>query len=489
MKQHAAFAFAFAFVALGTGTAAAQIGGHRAPDETPILMDSSQIIGKATDDGTLRGYIHTGETGHEVIPGGPPPSRILFVNNCKAETTSTGGAGCRITRGGSNNSITNTSTIASGNLSAYSGSTNTWNSIMTCVRQTFAPFGITVTDTNPGNVPHFEAMAAGTPTQVGFSNGVAGVAPFTCGIINNAITFSFLNLNPNDVNDACWTIAQEAAHAFGLSHEMLAADPMTYIPNPPSKRFQNQSACIGTQGCCQPAQECQCGPTMQNSYQRLLDIFGPSNPTPPTIVIETPTANSQVTPGFVVRANVTDDQGVESVQLLIDNTAIATLSTAPYAFNAPMTLAEGTHMVTIRAYDTLGSEGTQTISVIVGDPCNSNSDCSGQGEDLVCVDGRCVPGQNTPGGLGSTCNSPDECISGLCATKDGENRCVESCDLNANACPNDFACLSNGAGGGLCWPDPGGCLGCSTDGRPDPTLPIFAGLLVGFLLVRRRRRN
>src|SRR5690606_15450236 len=130
-----------------------------------------------------------------------------------------------------------------------------------------------------------------------------------------------------------------------------------------------------------------------------------SNPTPPTIVIETPTANSQVTPGFVVRATVTDEQGVDSVQLLIDNAPTATLQTAPYAVNAPMTLADGTHMVTIRAYDTLGSEGTSTISVIVGDPCNDNSDCSGQGSDLVCVDGRCVPGQNTPGGLGSTCDS------------------------------------------------------------------------------------
>jgi MYXO-CTERM domain-containing protein len=487
MKQHASVAFAFALLGLVAGTATAQIGGQRAPDETPLAMDSSQIIGREAD-GKLRGYVFTGEPAETVLPGAPP-SRILFVNNCKGETTSTGGAGCRITRGNSNNSLTNTSTIASGNLAAYSGSTTTWNSIMTCVRQTFAPFGITVVDVNPGNVPHFEAMAAGLPTQIGFSNGVAGVAPFTCGIINNAISFSFLNLNPSDVNDACWTIAQESAHAFGLSHEMLAADPMTYIPNPPVKRFVDQSACIGTQGCCQPAQECQCGPTMQNSYQELLDIFGPSNPTPPTIVIETPTANSQVTPGFVVRATVTDPEGVESVQLLIDGTAIATLQTPPYAFNAPMTLAQGTHMVTIRAFDATGSEGTATVSVIVGDPCNDNGDCSAQGSDLVCVDGRCVAGSNTPGGLGSTCTAAIDCLSGQCATKDGENKCVESCDTAADGCPDGFSCLSNGAGGGLCWPGGGGCLGCSTDGSPSPTGPIGAGILLAAVLVRRRGRK
>jgi NAD(P)-dependent dehydrogenase (short-subunit alcohol dehydrogenase family) len=213
MKKHATFAFAIALLGLGTGTAAAQIGGARSPDEPPLAMDSSLIIGRE-EAGKLRGYIHTGEAGETIIYGAPP-SRILYVNNCKGETTSTGGAGCRITRGSVNNSITNTSTIASGNLSAYSGSTTTWNAIMTCVRATYAPFGITVTDINPGSVPHWEAMAAGTPTQVGFSNGVAGVSPFTCGVINNAITFNFLNLNPSDVNDACWTIAQESAHAFG----------------------------------------------------------------------------------------------------------------------------------------------------------------------------------------------------------------------------------------------------------------------------------
>jgi hypothetical protein len=487
MKKHTTLAVAIALLGLGTGSAAAQIGGSRAPDQAPIPMDSSLIVGKTADDGSLRGYIFTGEPGDTVI-NGVPSSRILFVNFCQGETTSTGAAGCRITRGNSNNSLTNTSTIASGNLAAYSGSATTRNAILTCVRQTYAPFGIMVTDVNPGSVPHFEAMAAGTPTQVGFSNGVAGVSPFTCGIINNSISFSFANLNPTDVNDICWTIAQESAHSFGLAHEMLASDPMTYITNPPSKRFQNQSACVGTSGCCQPSQECQCGPTTQNSYQMILDVFGPSNPTPPNIVIETPTANSQVTPGFVVRATVTDDQGVESVSMIIDGNAIATLSTPPYAFNAPMTLAEGTHMVGIRASDTNGSEGTQTISVIVGDPCNDNGDCSAQGSDLVCVDGRCVPGSNTPGGLGSTCTLPTECISGMCATKDGENKCVETCDPNATGCPDGFDCLSNGAGGGLCWPGGGGCLGCSTDGGPQPTLPIGAGLLLAAVLVRRRAR-
>ncbi len=449
---------------------------------------SADIVGSPNGPGGLiTGYIHTGEP---AVPHGNLGSRIIYLNNCKGETTSTGAPGCRITRG-SNNSRTNTSSIASGNLAAYTGSDATWDAIVQCVRETYAPFNVTITATDPGNVPHFEAMAAGLPTQIGFSSATGGVAPFSCGIINNAITFSFLNASPNNVNQACWIIAQETAHAFGLSHSMNASDPMTYIPNPPMKRFQNTSSCIGTQGCCQPAQECQCQEpgNMQNSYQKLMDIFGPSTPTPPMITIETPMNNANVSAGFVVRAMVTDESGVESVELLIDDTPVSTVLTGPYAFNAPMTIAPGPHVVTIRAIDSGGTAGTASVNVQVGEPCGNDAACAAQGAGLVCVDGRCVAGESQPGGLGTECNAATDCVSGLCATKDGENRCVESCDLNANACPNDFACLSNGAGGGLCWPDPGGCLGCSTDGRPDPTLPIFAGLLVGFLLVRRRRRN
>lgn len=459
------------------GTAAAQ---HSASDE---------IVGSPNGPGgMITGYIYTGEP---TLPHGTISSRIIFLNNCKGETTSTGAPGCRITRG-TNNSRTNTSSIASGNLAAYTGSDSTWNAIVQCVRETYAPFNVTVTATDPGpNTPHFEAMAAGLPGQIGFSSQTGGVSPFSCGIINNAISFSFLNASPNNVNQACWIIAQETAHAFGLSHSMNASDPMTYIPNPPMKRFQNTSSCIGTQGCCQPSQECQCQEpnNMQNSYQRLMDIFGPSTPTPPVIMFETPMDNANVSAGFVVRVNVMDESGVESVALLIDNQQIAEILTPPYAFNAPMNITPGPHTVTIRAIDGGGTEGTASVDVQVGEPCGNDDACAAQGAGLVCVDGRCVPGETQPGGLGTTCTSATECVSGLCATKDGENRCVESCDLAADACPDGFDCLSNGAGGGLCWPGGGGCLGCSTDGRPSPIAPIGAGLFVAFLVLRRRRRT
>ena len=162
-------------------------------------------------------------------------------------------------------------------LAPYTGSDTTWNAIVACVRENYAPFNIQVVTTEPpASTSYFEAFAAGLPSNVGFPSTTAGVASAACGVIPNAISFSFLNANPGDVLDACWTISQESAHNFGLSHTMLASDAMTYIGNPARKRFVNQTACIGTQGCCSPSQECQCGVpnNEQNSYQKLLTIFG-----------------------------------------------------------------------------------------------------------------------------------------------------------------------------------------------------------------------
>jgi uncharacterized protein (TIGR03382 family) len=40
-------------------------------------------------------------------------------------------------------------------------------------------------------------------------------------------------------------MAQEIAHSFGLDHEMLPADPMTYLDYPGERTFQNEMASCG----------------------------------------------------------------------------------------------------------------------------------------------------------------------------------------------------------------------------------------------------
>ena len=232
----------------------------------------------AAGHGTL-GYIRVDNPDTVYPPAQPdtafvPPSRILFINWCDGNCVLTGGV--EDSRANTSSIITGTRTIA-----PYSGDANLRAQILACVRGAYARFDLQVVDVDPGNVPHWEAIAAGLPAQGGFQSIFAGIAPFTCGVIPNAITFSFLNLDPRNVLFACRIIAQESAHAFGLTHEFDSRDYMSYLEVPPAKSFVDESLCIGTQGCCQPATECMCGPTMQNSYQAILAVFGAPGSNPP----------------------------------------------------------------------------------------------------------------------------------------------------------------------------------------------------------------
>ena len=321
----------------------------------------------------------------------PPPARILYLNDCKPD-------GCLITTGPFDDSRIDRTSIPrhGGMLAPYRGSAAAWDATVACVRANYAPFTIRVVTTDPGDVPHFEAYAAGLPSELGFPGPLNGVASISCGVIPNAMSFSFLNLDPEDVQEACWTISQETAHNFGLAHSMLAADVMTYLSIPSRKSFVDQAACIGTQGCCLPHRECQCGDVEQNSHQRLLAIFGAIGATPPDIVIDEPARGASVLPGFAVRATVTDWNGVEQVELIIDGVAVARRLAPPYQLSAPTDLGPGLHTVTIRAADTDGFTADASVVVAVDRACTDDLSCAVAGPDRVCVEGRCVPPTVSP---------------------------------------------------------------------------------------------
>jgi hypothetical protein len=432
-----------------------------------------------------------GDQAHLSKAGGPPPSRLIFMNDCKP-------GGCNIVPG-NEDSRRNRSTIArrTSLVPEFPFSDAVWAETLACVRETYARFDITVTDEDPCpdpnsgcTTPHWEIVVAGTPADISYPNNAGGVSPFDfdeCSIIDNSITYAFAEVMGNDPDVLCWVIAQETAHSFGLDHEFLATDPMTYISNPTSKRFQDTLADCGEN----EARQCYCGRNKQNSVAELFAIFGTAPPSPPTVEITAPVAGQGVDPGFRVGVEIEDTQGVQMVELVVDGVVTTTLLSPPWAFNAPADLVTGGHRVEVRATDLAGTPGTDSVEVLVGGPCDAEDDCAALGDTYTCVGGRCVPGPGTDGGLGEACDSPAECASGMCATLNGENHCAEPCSPGGVAqCPGGFACLENGAGGGLCWPtESGGCLGCSSGGATgaDPLLPIAAGLVIGALLVRRRR--
>jgi hypothetical protein len=111
----------------------------------------------------------------------------------------------------------------------------------------YARFDVEVVDRDPGDVPHIEAVFGGHPGDVGLPDEVAGVSPFAedCSIIESSIVFTFTDVLPDDPQLMCEVMAQEIAHSYGLDHQLLAKDPMTYLDYDGDRSFQNEMADCG----------------------------------------------------------------------------------------------------------------------------------------------------------------------------------------------------------------------------------------------------
>lgn len=191
------------------------------------------------------------------------PPTLLYLNACEG--------GCTV-RAGSENSINDTSSIISGtrNLPPYPFDQGSLDALTQCVKDTFAPYNVRVVSANPGPQPHHELMMSTTPAVAGFGSGVGGVSPFSCGVINNAITFLFAQAFGDDTDELCAAAAMELAHSFGLEHAFLCEDPMTYLTGCGRKRFTDQDVPCGEYS----ARACTCGGGSTNSHRKLIAAVG-----------------------------------------------------------------------------------------------------------------------------------------------------------------------------------------------------------------------
>jgi hypothetical protein len=282
---------------------------------------------------------------------------------------------------GNNDSRTNRSTLVSQQttIPAWNVNATVWNDTVTCMRDLFSRFDVEIVTSDPGNVPHIEAVFGGSPTQLGMPSNVAGVSPFTldCSVIENSIVFTFTGAFNFNARQACEIMAQEVAHSYGLDHQLLASDPMTYLNYNGNRAFQDQTVSCGESS----PRPCgingsTCRPN-QNSVALLRERLGVPDAVPPTMAWSSPADNAIVPPGFEVRASGTDNVGVTGAILRIDGNQVdAQTGPGPFTFVTPTSLAEGPHTVVVEITDgkNLQSE-TRNVIVRIG----ANPDDGGTG--------------------------------------------------------------------------------------------------------------
>ena len=403
-------------------------------------------------------------------------SRKLYINDCMPN-------GCTVSPG-TDNSLTNRSSIPESTvlLNKYPHGSAHWQQLVQCVKDTFAPFTIEVVTTDPGTEPHFEVMVGGSDTQLHPELQAGGVAPYvSCNAQrSNGLSFVFPETTGN-INYLCGAVVQEAMHVWGLDHELNAKDPMTYLELGSLKRFQNSDTNCG-ESLSQP-RRCRCAgasgvpgdPNKQNSFRYMINTFGLNpNLAAPTIEITTPRDGAWVKPGFPIGATMTSPLDALGAQIKIDGAVTSTLPMAPFVMNAPTTLSGGAHTIAVTGTDAGERTATATVNVNVMSSCASGESCA---SGTHCLGGFCLPGSDVDGGLGATCETADDCITGSCASTSSDSKCTAACD-GGTTCPSGYDCID----GSFCWPSEGG--GCSTSGSPAWLLGVL-GLLM--LAIRRRR--
>lgn len=412
-----------------------------------------------------------------------PTRRLLYVNRYGG--TYIGSASNDSSK--NHSSIVMNNGLVSGTIPPYPGQDWEWNAMMTCVRELWAPFSIEITEEDPGERAHIEAVVGGVDSDIGMS-GAWGVAPYAdCveGILDRAVVFVFAASPYMGIRDACEVLAQEVGHAFALDHEFLCKDPMTYLYGCGNKSFQDVDAPCGEFEADGPWPDCQCGNTTQNTVQHLLASLGPADPVPPTVAITDPQDGATVPLGFLVSVDAADDTPYFKVELWLDGTYVAVDNLAPYTLDTPTDLAIGMHTVEVRALDNGGNTTTASIGVNVTAGCATAAECA---DGQECEAGVCL------NAIGSGCDRNSDCASQLCAT-DGENLiCTKSC-ATSDECPSGFSCQTAPGGGfDKCLPAGGGGWCEATPGSAgDPhrgagTLALLGlAALAGVTVLSRRR--
>lgn len=206
-------------------------------------------------------------------------------------------------RAGQDNAAADTSSILSYyrrggvNLPASSYDDGAWAQLMSCVKQIYAPFNVTVTDERPGAAGYNEIVVtnAWASSVLGISNSVGGIAPLgQCRVVPQAVGFVFQPTYDRSgfggVRGTCEAVAHELGHTLSLSHERLPTDLMSYAPASLSKSFQDQPSACGVSASAPEA--CSCGGQTQDSHDQLVQMVGASNGTTDTTTPSTPPTTS-----------------------------------------------------------------------------------------------------------------------------------------------------------------------------------------------------
>ena len=462
-------------------------------------MLRAHVVGLAVlAAGVTSGAAEAEPRGVDYVIVDPAPARAVFAATPDVLFLDRCAGGCAVAAG-RDDAAAGTSSIMGRNgvpdratIAAFQWGDPLWAQVVTCVRATYAPYDVEVVTQRPAAGRYVRVLIGGEAAALDLAGNTLGVAPLTsdCSAQASAIAFAFANAHqpgPDQALEICATAAHEAGHIYGLDHEFECRDPMTYLIGCGTKLFLNKTVACGEFDGARP---CKCSAT-QSSFRILTAALG-AGPTPPgpTLELISPRDGASVAATFSVFFR---DRGrpLALAELWINGALVSSapgkLTDAPYELRTAASLPDGVQHGAVHAYDDLGRLTVLAFTVHKGADCNGGACPAGQPCDGA---GACVAPTGTAA-IGATCANDAACASQLCAARGADRVCSEPCWPAGATCAGgdgDLACQHADDERLLCLPPPpddGGCCGSSR--RPAGSLAL-AGLVLGGLGLRRRRR-
>jgi hypothetical protein len=243
------------------------------------------------------------------------------------------------------------------------------------VHALFLPYNVLVTLTRPMAPPYTTVLIGGGARDLGLQENYGGVAYMDCGNKQDSnLVFAFPGNLRGSEHGLIVTIAQEAAHAFGLEHTVDRRDLMHPLLSPEQSVFlDEQSTILGGS---------LCGNSTQNSNRLLTEAVGlwrgdekpfddgtRTDHVAPALVIEAPAMGAVLGQPFVIRLRAEDEVGIDHVVLVTEGAGDrAVLRHPPYSFSVGGFPA-GPLAFTLTAYDRSGNTTTVSSQVtLMADP-------------------------------------------------------------------------------------------------------------------------
>ena len=303
-----------------------------------------------------------------------PPKPLLYLNRCIGGKT--------VYNKGFSDSRQDTSTIPTSDevhLSEYPHGDESWNQVVSHVKDMLDPFDIEVTETDPGTeISHHEMFVCGNSDDVVQRNilGVATGLPFA--LIMNGISFVFPDGATNTLLLAK-VISHELGHNLTLDHLYDCKAIMGYgFPDEDTGQFCGDLAFHDEAIECgiKEPRICHTQSETQNSYKIIDSIFNEKQDASIQLVI--PQTNTQIVQGTKLQIGtridfeVHDPNGIIALNVRIDDRNIydknfeshASLTPKTHRLRIPPTISLGYNILSVSVTDALGNGPINTYALL-----------------------------------------------------------------------------------------------------------------------------